>query len=252
MPNEAWKNRVQEYEPRSYRDFEDVSGESTEFDWNIFQDSQRCNSVIESAIFRALWDKHQQLSQEEFIYVNVQWHFLWQIRQQRWMLKECRICGRLQKDLELVNGLSLDQVLRKKKVSFRKQSTKRLGPCCGRHVTEIRRKWTSEENWKVKEKGKCPYTSLLIKIQLIQFIALSFLSINSVSTEQWQLYAMIWRPPRQHGGTWDSDGSINRSWRSQSRNSFAKRKSHERPNYLAAVHSTSWIAFTRKQSEQFL
>ena len=31
---------------------------------------------------------------------------------------------------------------------------------------------------------------MLIKIQLIQFIALFFLSISSVSTEQWQLYAM--------------------------------------------------------------
>ena len=27
------------------------------------------------------------------------------------------------------------------------------------------------------------------------------------------------------------------------------KKSHERPNHLAAIHSTSWIAFTRKQSE---
>ena len=35
----------------------------------------------------------------------------------------------------------------------------------------------------------------------------------------------------------------------KSRSSFAKRKSHEWPDYLAAVHSTSWIAFTRKQSE---
>ena len=32
------------------------------------------------------------------------------------------------------------------------------------------------------------YTPPQIKIQLIQFIALFFLSISSVSTEQWQLY----------------------------------------------------------------
>ena len=43
---------------------------------------------------------------------------------------------------------------------------------------------------KSKKKGRCPYTSVLIKIQLIQFVALCFLSINSASTEQWQLYAM--------------------------------------------------------------
>ena len=35
----------------------------------------------------------------------------------------------------------------------------------------------------------CGYTSLQIKTQLIQFIALFFLSISSVSTEQWQLCA---------------------------------------------------------------
>ena len=35
--NEAWKNRVAGVRAeRSYRDYEDVSGESTEFEWNIF------------------------------------------------------------------------------------------------------------------------------------------------------------------------------------------------------------------------
>ena len=35
--NEAWKNRVTGVRAeRNYRDFEDVKGESTEFEWNIF------------------------------------------------------------------------------------------------------------------------------------------------------------------------------------------------------------------------
>ena len=34
----------------------------------------------------------------------------------------------------------------------------------------------------------CRYTSLKMGTQLIQFFALFFLSIRSVSTEQWQLY----------------------------------------------------------------
>ena len=43
--NEAWKNRVAGVRAeRSYRDFEHVSGESTEFEWNISQDSHRCSS----------------------------------------------------------------------------------------------------------------------------------------------------------------------------------------------------------------
>ena len=42
---------------------------------------------------------------------------------------------------------------------------------------------------KAKGEENCLYTSLQIKTQLIQFIALFFLSISSVSTEQWQLFA---------------------------------------------------------------
>ena len=35
--NEAWKNRVAGVRAeRSYRDYDDVNGESTEFEWNIF------------------------------------------------------------------------------------------------------------------------------------------------------------------------------------------------------------------------
>ena len=36
--NEAWKNRVAGVQAeRSYRDYDAVNGESTEFEWNIFQ-----------------------------------------------------------------------------------------------------------------------------------------------------------------------------------------------------------------------
>ena len=42
---------------------------------------------------------------------------------------------------------------------------------------------------RAKGEENCPKTSLQVKTQLIQFIALFFLSISSVSTEQWQLYA---------------------------------------------------------------
>ena len=75
----------------------------------------------------------------------------------------------------------------------------------------------------LKSKGRGKYTSLQIKTQLTQFIALFFLSISSVFTEQWQLYAKNLRgePVILMGQ------SINCSWQSQSRNSFAQRKSHE-------------------------
>ena len=44
--NEVWKNRVAGARTeRSYRDYDAVSGESTEFEWIFSQDSQRCSSV---------------------------------------------------------------------------------------------------------------------------------------------------------------------------------------------------------------
>ena len=53
--NEAWKNMVAGVRAeRSYRDFEDVSGESTEFEWNIFpgftslQLCDRINNLLSS------------------------------------------------------------------------------------------------------------------------------------------------------------------------------------------------------------
>ena len=42
---------------------------------------------------------------------------------------------------------------------------------------------------RAKDMENCRYTSLQMWTQLIQFIALFFLSISSVSTEQWQPYA---------------------------------------------------------------
>ena len=98
----------------------------------------------------------------------------------------------LQKDLELVNGLSLDQVLRKVE-SFRECPQ----GAWDHVVEEMSLKFTesghpifrsttplSRGRLKSEGKGRCPYTSLLIRIQLIQFIALFCLSISSVSTEQ--------------------------------------------------------------------
>ena len=88
--NEAWKNRVAAI--RSVKTSEIVlSVESRLNSSGTFsQDSQRCSSLIKSMIYWATWDKHQKLSHEEFYYDNVQWHLLWQKRQQRWMFGKCR------------------------------------------------------------------------------------------------------------------------------------------------------------------
>ena len=102
-----------------------------------------------------------------------------------------------------------------------------------------------EENWR--------FTSLQIKTQLIQLIELFFLSISSVSTEQWQLYAKNLRTiKKERGRTCDTDGSINCSWRSQSRRFFAQRKSHEWSNCMEASQETKniWLPIEEEMPKQ--
>ena len=74
-------------------------------------------------------------------------------------------------------------------VFFREQSTRSLGQHCETNVAGICRKWTSYYSCndsivqgvvsRAKGEENCLYTSLQIKTQLIQFIALFFLSISS-------------------------------------------------------------------------
>ena len=56
-------------------------------------------------------------------------------------------------------------------------------------LSSVQRLHCPEVFSKAKDVESCRYTSLQMNTQLIQFFALSFLSISSVSTEQWQLYA---------------------------------------------------------------
>ena len=90
--NEAWKNRIAGVKSvRSYRDYDGINGEATEFEWNIF-----IHNV--AALWKNQWSTERlgtntrNFHRKNSIYVNVQWHLLWQKRQQRWMFEECRIC----------------------------------------------------------------------------------------------------------------------------------------------------------------
>ena len=50
--NEAWKDRVGWIiADESYRDYEEINGESIELEWNISQDSQHCNFAVNSQIY---------------------------------------------------------------------------------------------------------------------------------------------------------------------------------------------------------
>ena len=58
-----------------------------------------------------------------------------------------------------------------------------------------------EDSWKVKEKGRCPYTSVLIKIQLIQTIYRIILSVNQLS-----IYGAVAAICDEYEGHQDSTG----------------------------------------------
>ena len=52
--NESWKDRIGWITTsQSYRDYDGISGEPTEFEWNISQDSPRCSSMVKSQIYWA-------------------------------------------------------------------------------------------------------------------------------------------------------------------------------------------------------
>ena len=200
--NEAWKDRVAgvRAEKNNYSDFDDVKGESAEFEWNIFPgitSLQLCDKIIN--LLSSLGQSPETFT-KRILFMSM----FNDISCDRYdnkveCLKNADFVKRLQKDLELVNGLPLDQVLRKSGIlpkTARKENGTMLLKICYLDLqkvdipSSVQRHHCPEDNCKVKEKGKCPYTSVLNQIQLIQFIALFSLSMSSVSMGQWQLYAM--------------------------------------------------------------
>ena len=63
--NDAWEQRLGWIiSSQSYRDYDTINGESTEFEWHISQDSIRCSSAKKSKVYCTNWEKHQKISQE--------------------------------------------------------------------------------------------------------------------------------------------------------------------------------------------
>ena len=71
--NEAWKNRVAGVrDEKSYRDYDAVSGETTEFEWNIFPGFttlQLCDKI--SDLLSSLGQTPESFTGRIFVYVNV-------------------------------------------------------------------------------------------------------------------------------------------------------------------------------------
>ena len=191
--NEAWKNRVAGVRAeRSYRDYDAINGESTEFEWNIFPGFttlQLCDKISDLLSYLG---KTPETFTGRILFMS--------------MFNDISCDRNDNKDECLKNAESVKVFARRfgiAQLSF-------IGP-------GSEKKWYPSENspqgaWDniaeqmflefaesghpifratTKQKGEesCRYTSLQIKTQLIQFIALFFLSIRSVSAEQWQRHA---------------------------------------------------------------
>ena len=241
-PTKLGRTVLQKSDPRKATEIMMLSMESRlNSSGTSSQDSQRCSSVIKSMIYWATWDKHQNLSQEQFYSCQCSLTSLVTektTKMNAWQMPES--WKYLREYLVFDNGHLLDQVLKSNgilpRTVHKEPGTILRSKCCWNLqkvdiLLSVQRLHCPGVFSRAKDVESCRYTSLQMETQLIQFIALFFLSISSVSTEQWQLYVKNLRAIK-----------IER----QSRSSFARRKSHEWPNCLAAIHSTSWIAFTRK------
>ena len=189
--NEAWKNRIAGIRSeKSYRDYDAINGESTEFEWTSSQDSQRCSSVVKSMIYWATWDKHQKLSQEEFYLCQCSMTSLVTEKATKmnvWQMPESS--KYLREDLVLDTGHLLDQVLKRSGI-LQRIVHKELGI-----ISRTKCSWNSQKadilpsvqrlhcpgvSSRAKDMEKCRYTSLQMNSQLTQFFALPF-SVNQLS-----------------------------------------------------------------------
>ena len=142
--NESWKNRVAGVRAeRSYRDFEDVSGESTEFEWNIFPgftSLQLCDNI--SNLLSSLGQSPETFTGRILFMLMFN-----DISSDRYDNKdECSRNANIVKTFAKRFGIGQWSFIgpgSEKKWYPSEKSTRSLGPCCGRDVAEIRRKWTS-------------------------------------------------------------------------------------------------------------
>ena len=168
--NEAWKSRVAGVRAeKNYRDFEIVNGESTEFQWNIFHGFttlQLCDKISDLRSYLGQTPETftgRSLFMSMFNDISCDMVIYWT----RWFLSENSPQG------------ACDNIAEQMLLEFAES-----GHPIFRATTPL-----SRGQLKSKGRGKLSIHSPLIKIQLIQLIALLFLSISSVSTEEWQPYA---------------------------------------------------------------
>ena len=224
--NEAWKNRVAGVRAeRSYRDYEDVSGESTEFEWNIFpgfttlQLCDKISNLLSSLgqspetitgriLFMSMFNdiscdrydnKDECLKNAEFVKTFAkrfgigQWSVIGPGSEKKWYPSENSPQGEW-------DHVAEDMLLR-----FAESG----------HPIFFATTPLSRGQLKSKGRGKVSIHFSADQDTVDTIIALVFLSISSVSTEQWQLYAMNMKATKIARGNplywWDSQLFLQKS-----------------------------------------
>ena len=254
---EAWKNRIAGVKSvRSYRDYDGINEEPTEFEFNIFPGFttlQLCGKLNDHW---ATWDKHQKLSQEEphpcrcsmtslvtkgnkdeclanAAVVKVfarkfgagQWSFIGPGSEKKWYSAE--------------NSPQGAWVILRKKCCWNLQKVDILLSVERLHCPGVNSR--EKRAWKAVDALRCRWTNNWDNFSHYHFCQ-SAQCLRSSGRYMWR----IWRSSRWIGRTWDFDGSFNCSRWNEGRSSFAERKTFESSNFMATVQRTNWIAFTRK------
>ena len=198
--NEAWKNRITGVmAEKSYRDYDAINGQPTEFEWNIFPGFttlQLCGKIND--LLSDLGQTPETFT-GRILFMSMFNDISCDRKDKKmnvWQMPE--LWKYLLENLVLDNGHFLDQVLKRNGIL---QRTVHKEPgiisrtkCCWNLqkadiLLSVQRLHCPGVFSRSKDVGNCQYTSLQMETQLIQFIALFFLSISSVSTEQWRPYA---------------------------------------------------------------
>ena len=183
---------------RSYRDYDGINGEPTEFEWNIFPGFttlQLCGKINDllsdlgqtpetftgRILFMSMFNdvscvrkgnKEECLANARVVKVLAkkfgigQWSLIGPGSEKKWYSTENSPQG------------IWDHIADEMLLEFAES-----GHPAFRATTQL-----SRGQLKSKDMESCQHTSLQMKKQLRQFVALSFLSISSVFTEKWQTY----------------------------------------------------------------
>ena len=195
--NEAWKNRVAGIRSeKSYRDYDAINGESTEFEWNIFPGFttlQLCDKISDLLSYlgqtpATFTGRIQHMSMFNDISCD-------RTDNKDECLKKCRICEDLREDLVSGNAHLLDQVLKRSgilpRTVHKEPGTTLRNRCCWNLqkvdiLFSVQRLHCPGVVSRAKDVENCRYTSLHMWTQLIQFIALFFLSISSAVCDEFE------------------------------------------------------------------